>query len=348
MTRVRTFSRRRLLLAAGAFLFLTAASLIPWRLVPQLAVAAAPADDKPAAKPSDALPGKIYVWADLDLRSEAEWPHNYRGLIEIDPNSGDWRKVGPLGQFYRISPDGKRIAFSGPKPRWSRDGTQTYVSDVSIADLADPKPVKLVEKASLRTWSPDGRRLLYHVHDGSEGWYGTSWLFDLESREKQKLPIAENDQVEDWTSHGDWLVAISARDVAAEVGYQVYVMHPDGSEQRRVTQGKWGNVAPRFSPDGKQIAYVHSTRADASLWITGIDGLHARQIFAAPTSERSIAAACWSPDGRWLAAQVLDNSGSREQRKAMLELFAAADGQRRPLRIKDVTVIHFMQAPDWR
>lgn len=125
-------------------------------------------------------------------------------------------------------------------------------------------------------------------------------------------------------------------------------MHPDGSEQRRVTRGKWGNVAPRFSPDGKQIAYVHATRDSHSLWITDIDGLNARRIFAAPIRERSVAAACWSPDGRWLAAQVLDNSGSREQRKAMLELFAAADGQRRPLRLKDVTVIHFMQAPDWR
>lgn len=169
MTRVRSFSRRRLLLAAGAFLLLTVVSLIPSRLAPQLTLAETPTDEKPAAKPSDALPGQIYVWVDLDLRSEAEWPHNYRGLIEIDPNSGDWRKISPLGQFYRISPDGKRIAFSGPKPRWSRDGTQTYVSDVSIADLADPKPVKLVEKASLRTWSPDGRHLLYHMHDGSEG-----------------------------------------------------------------------------------------------------------------------------------------------------------------------------------
>lgn len=210
MSRVRPYSFRRLALAASVFALIAASGLIPWRLARQTAVALA--DDKPAsAQQPDKLPGKIYVWAHLDLSSDVPFPHNYRGVIEVDPNTGSWRKVGPLGQTMRLSPDGSRMAYSEAKARWTRDGIRGSTSELFLAELQNPQPVKLMDGASLLTWSPDGQRLLYHVNDGSEGWYGSSWLLELATNEKQKLPIPETEQVEDWASNGDWLVTISGR-----------------------------------------------------------------------------------------------------------------------------------------
>lgn len=346
MSRVRPYSLRRLALAGSVFALIVPSGLIPWRLARQTAVAA---DDKPApAKQANALPGKIYVWVHLDLSSNVPFPHNYRGVIEIDPNTGSWRKVGPLGQSMRLSPDGSRVAYSEFKPHWTRDGQRDGTWELFLADLHDPQPVKLLDGSSLGTWSPDGRRLLYHVNDGSEGWYGTTWSLDLATKEKQKLPIPETEQAEDWTSNGDWLVTVSGRHTAEKNGYQLYLMHPNGTEERRVTQDRSANLYPRFSPDGKQIAYHHFTLAEkGGLWIVDVDGSNPRQILA-EEENAVIGGLCWSPDGRSLAMKVAENINDREQRKMRLEIVAVAGGTPRALQLKDVTVIHFMQTPDWR
>lgn len=347
MSRVRPYSLPRLALAASVFVLIAGSGLIPWRLARQTAVAVA--DDQPAsAAQPDKLPGKIYVWVHLDLSSDVPFPHNYRGVIEVDPNTGSWRKVGPLGQRLRLSPDGRRVAFSEAKARWTRDGIQGGTSELFLADLQNPQPVKLMEGASLLTWSPDGQRLLYHVNDGSEGWYGTSWSLELATKEKQKLSIPETDQVEDWTSRGDWLVTISGRHTEEKNGYQVYVMHADGTEQRRITLDRSANLYPRFSPDGKQIAYHHFTPTEkGSLWVVDVDGSNPRQVLA-EQENGNIGGLCWSPDGRSLAMKVAENINDREQRKMRLEIVAAAGGAPRALQLKDVTVIHFMQEPEWR
>ena len=350
MSRVRPYSLRRLALAASVFALIAASGLVPWRLVRQTAAVAVAADDKPApVKEPDVLPGKIYVWAHLDLSSDVPFPHNYHGVIEVDPNTGSWRKVGPLGQTMRLSPDGHRVAYSEYKPRFMRDGTHSGTSELFLADLQDPQPVKLMDGASMRTWSPDGQRLLYHVHDGSEGWYGTTWSLELATKEKQKLPIPETEQVEDWTSNGDWLVTISGRHSKEKNGYQLYMVHPDATGERRITQDRSANLYPRFSPDGKQIAYHHYTLAEkGSLWVVDVDGSNPRQILA-EQENASIGGLCWSPDGRSLAMNVTENiNDPPRNRKARLEIVAVAGGTPRALQLKDVTVIHFMQAPEWR
>ena len=347
MARVQPFSRLRLAIAAGVLTMIAAIGLIPWRLVPQASAVAAPPDEKPAApEQPKQLPGRIYVWADLDLRSEAEWPHHYQGVISIDPNTGSWEKLGSLGQTMRLSPDGSRIAFSEFKPHGPPGSGGT--SELFLADIQNPQPVKLIENASMRTWSPDGRRLLYHVNDGSEGWYGSSWLLELATKEKQKLPIPETEQVEDWTSNGDWLVTISGRHSKEKNGYQLYMMHPDATGERRITQGRSANLYPRFSPDGKQIAYHHFTLTEkGSLWVVDVDGSNARQILG-EHENAVIGGLCWSPDNRSLAMKVTENINERDNRKTRLEIVAAAGGVPRVLKLKDVTVIHFLQTPEWR
>ena len=55
----------------------------------------------------------------------------------------------------------------------------------------------------------------------------------------------------------------------------------------------------RFSPDGRQIAYVSSKNGSSDIWVMNADGSHARAITDAhPEAE---ADPQWSPDGQWIA-----------------------------------------------
>src|SRR4051794_21199441 len=71
-------------------------------------------------------------------------------------------------------------------------------------------------------------------------------------------------------------------------------------------------ATPRWSPDGKRIAYV-LTKADlarsaydADVWIVDADGAHDRQLTRSPSGETRPQ---WSPDGKQLA--FLSDRGGR-------------------------------------
>ena len=188
-----------------------------------------------------------------------------------------------------MSPDGKRIAFNDAHIFW--------------AEVQKPQPIKIVEKGTLPIWSPDGKRLLYHVGKMGEdiGWRGATWTIDLDTKKAEKLPIPETDEADDWSQQGDWLVTVSDRHPPFGSGYQLYVMHPDGTAEKRLTVGGGLNCYPRFSPDGKQIVYNHQAHSEDSLWIVNVDGSNRRQILASDNdrrgAERSMLVAGWKVAG---------------------------------------------------
>src|SRR5258705_1232492 len=51
---------------------------------------------------------------------------------------------------------------------------------------------------------------------------------------------------------------------------EIYISDYDGENQRRVTVGKTLNIAPRWSPDGRSIAYTSYRRGGANLFISNI------------------------------------------------------------------------------
>ena len=76
---------------------------------------------------------------------------------------------------------------------------------------------------------------------------------------------------------------------------QVYVTPIGGGELKRLTDGKTSSSAPRWSPDGKKLAFI----TGGQLWIMdGDDGGDKEQITKISTGA---AAPVWSPDGKWIA-----------------------------------------------
>ena len=77
----------------------------------------------------------------------------------------------------------------------------------------------------------------------------------------------------------------------------VYRIRADGSDQVQLTFGERGESSPRWSPDGRRIAFLARRGDDASsqIYVLDADGGEARRVTNHPTAAGDIA---WSPDSR--------------------------------------------------
>src|SRR5687767_10614639 len=88
---------------------------------------------------------------------------------------------------------------------------------------------------------------------------------------------------------------VSTPDVAANRSRtQIYVVPVAGGEPRRITDGAANATTPRWSPDGRRIAYT----TGGQIWTMKPDGSDREQVTNISTGA---ADPVWSPDGRWIA-----------------------------------------------
>ena len=75
---------------------------------------------------------------------------------------------------------------------------------------------------------------------------------------------------------------------------QIYIMSSAGGDMKQLTNGAASSSSPRWSPDGKKIAYVTGDQ----LWVMEPDGDNKEQVTKISTGAGG---PVWSPDGNWLA-----------------------------------------------
>jgi dipeptidyl aminopeptidase/acylaminoacyl peptidase len=81
----------------------------------------------------------------------------------------------------------------------------------------------------------------------------------------------------------------------------VYVVSPDGSGLRRLTDDPGADFDPSWSPDGRRIAYRHEGGggdASAEIYVMNANGSQKHNLTRRPGQDHSPA---WSPDGRRIA-----------------------------------------------
>jgi dipeptidyl aminopeptidase/acylaminoacyl peptidase len=107
------------------------------------------------------------------------------------------------------------------------------------------------------------------------------------------------------------------RDVPGVSGSEeIWVMHPDGSGQVRLTDDRRQDSDPQWSPDGTKILFVRQSVSavggfpenDADVWVMNADGSGKTNLTQDAAEDFQPA---WSPDGRQIAF-VSDRDGSRD------------------------------------
>ena len=106
------------------------------------------------------------------------------------------------------------------------------------------------------------------------------------------------------TDEGTWMDVDVSPDGAMLVFSllgDVYTMPITGGAPTRIADGLAWEVHPRFSPDGRRIAFTSDRGGGDNIWVMNADGTDKRQV--TKESFRLINQPSWNPDGLSLAAK---------------------------------------------
>jgi dipeptidyl aminopeptidase/acylaminoacyl peptidase len=222
------------------------------------------------------------------------------------------------------------IAYSGESLSWSPDSRRiAYVSAKAEAtETTDPRVIDRIQYKS-RTAFSDNRRT--HV-----------WVVDVERPNPQQLTSGLfYDHAVAFSPRGDEVLFLSNREPDPDANNNADIFAVDlGGQTRQLTQSRGCEYDPVWSPDGKSIAYVATTREvttidsvaeDAHLFVIPAAGGGGKQL--ATEQDRRVRDPQWTPDGRsilYLAGDrgntTIFKTGSDGGRVSRFSLFAL-DGQ---------------------
>lgn len=111
-------------------------------------------------------------------------------------------------------------------------------------------------------------------------------------------------QVRIAVDNGTWMNVDVSRDgrlIAFDLLGDIYTMPIAGGTPTRIAEGLAYEHQPRFSPDGRRIAFTSDRGGGDNIWVMNVDGSDKRQV----TKEdfRLLNQPSWSPDGKFIVAK---------------------------------------------
>jgi len=189
----------------------------------------------------------------------------------------------------RWSPDGKYLSFLASKG----ENAKAQVWNLNRLGGEAQQVTKVKQGVSGYDWSPDSKRLLLVLKDPKP-----ADLTKDTKDDKKPLPhvIDRIHFKQDYSGYLD------------RRRTHLYVYTPGDSTAIQLTSGDYDDSSPKWSPDGKSIAFVSNRSEnpdlsyDSNLWIVSADnkdkGASLKQLTTNPGPDVSPA---WSPDGKTLS-----------------------------------------------
>ena len=247
-------------------------------------------------------------------------------IFLISPFGGEAEKLTDSKsgvQAFQWSPDGNRIAYVAqrePTPdeeKRLKDKDDAQVIDknfkfarIWVIDVTTKKAAELVKgdyHATDPQWSPDGRRLAFVTNPtpkADDGILSDIWVIDVTNAGGAEVVALQKKL----TDLADLLPGLEANAGPSyfrlmEVKGQMVSVQREISQKsglRKLTDNEGPDASPRWSPNGKQIAYLSRDLKTAEvgqlrLMMIAVDGGTARAL--APNFEYQPGAPKWSADG---------------------------------------------------
>jgi hypothetical protein len=225
----------------------------------------------------------------------ARYAHDAIELELLDLTSGSVSPLTPNGAVNvepRWSPDGSRIAFvsSVYNRRWHIFVVSPEVSDVGEQHAA---PLRITDDNDSHlpryyyskwdhyispAWSPDGQELILvsnrgHIH-------GTGGFWRMAAQPGAPLRELRYEETT-WKARPDWSPDGTRVVYSSYLGRQwnqLWLMTSDGGDPFPLTYGEFDATAPRWSRDGKRIAYISNDGGNTSLWVIDVVGGRKQQV----------------------------------------------------------------------
>ncbi|MFQ5719527.1 MAG: amidohydrolase family protein [Acidobacteriota bacterium] len=123
-----------------------------------------------------------------------------------------------------------------------------------------------------------------------------------EDDKKEGLPLKPTRSIEFATTEATWLsldVAPDGSMLVLEILGDLYTLPIDGGDAVPLTSGMAFDSQPRYSPDGKRIAFISDRDGAENLWIMHADGTGPKKLSRDEGAE--FASPAWTPDGSYVA-----------------------------------------------
>src|SRR3989454_1132843 len=133
-----------------------------------------------------------------------------------------------------------------------------------------------------------------------EGPYVLRTTRSVSSRTKRTKTLLRSEQSvvqPEFSPDGKWLAVQS--DFEGDENYNIYATPAAGGKARKVTDTPWDSASPRWSPDGRRIAFLSNRDGDRdNVFVMDASGGDAKQLTNVDDIVTEIA---WRPDGRTIA-----------------------------------------------
>jgi tricorn protease len=193
-----------------------------------------------------------------------------------------------------IAYDGKSIVFERDFSIWKLDVASGKSSQIPITLRGVPASPgtqhRHENKFEEMALSPDGKKIALTAHGDV---FAVAEKDGGEALRVTRTPEREADL--HWSSDSNRMVYVSERDGH----HAVYEYDFTTEKERLLTQGSGEDENPRYSPDGKMLAY---TRNERELHVITLEGLADKLLARDSINDLAIE---WSPNSEWIAYSTI-------------------------------------------
>jgi tricorn protease len=209
-----------------------------------------------------------------------------------------WPMYGHDGEIYFVAdrlPSEKNIKFGGPEVMKS-------VNNIWKISEHGGTPVQVTHHTSGRLYFPsisaDGKTIVYEENFAL-------WKLDVASGKSSEIRVdiksddKENDSALRTIQNEaeNFSLSPSGRRAAITAHGEIFTVATDRGEVQRVTETLWREENPRWSPDGKWIAFVSDRTGREEVWVADELGGNLKKLSDADCDKSSIV---WAPDSKSL------------------------------------------------